>query len=109
MRSRLLEKHAIEPDPRYRICEKEAVIAASMFLGTAVVAMALVITLGLRQDLDWVWGLPSYLFWGVLCTQIGFLIALALILRFVYREIPLSPDGEVSDEPSNEPSNENAP
>ncbi len=72
-----------------------------MFLGTAVVAMAFVITLGLGrvpQDLDWVWGLPSYLFWGVLCTQIGFLIALALILRFVYRDIPLSPGDEPSDE-----------
>ena len=100
MRSRLLEKHAIEPDPRYRICEREAVIAAAMFLATAVVAMVFVITLGLGrapEDLDWVWGLPSYLFWGVLCTQVGFLVVLALILRFVYREIPLSPDGEPSD------------
>ena len=75
-------------------------IAAALFLATAVVAMVFVITLGLGrapEDLDWVWGLPSYLFWGVLCTQVGFLIVLALILRFVYREMPLSPDGEPSD------------
>ena len=101
MKSRLLEKHAIEPDPRFRSCAKEAVIAASMFLGTAIVAMAFIVSLGLGrapQDLDWVGGLPSYLFWGVLITQIGFLIALALILRFVYRDMPLSPDGELSDE-----------
>ncbi len=72
-----------------------------MFLGTAIVAMAFIVSLGLGrapQDLDWVGGLPSYLFWGVLITQIGFLIALALILRFVYRDMPLSPDGELSDE-----------
>ena len=101
MKSRLLEKHGLEPDPRYRICAKEAVIAASMFLTTAIVAMVFIVNLGLGrapQDFDWIWGLPSYLFWGVLVTQIGFLLSLALVLRFVYRDMPLGPDGESSDE-----------
>ena len=101
MTSRLLDEHEIEPDPRYRICVKEAVIAGSMFVGTAIVTVTVLLFLGLGrdpQDLDWIAGLPSYLFWGVLVTQAGVLTVLAVVLRFVYEDIPLSPDGEPPDE-----------
>ena len=70
-------------------------MAVVLFVGTAVVALVFLVSLGLGrapEEMDWTWGLPSYLFWGVLVTQVGYLVALAAILRFFYRDIPLSPE-----------------
>ena len=90
--SRLLEQLGITEDSRYATCFREAMTALTLFVVGAAASLIVIYlaTVGKTpQEYSTVLGLPAYLFWGIVVVDLVFLLAVMLIVRFVYRDMPL--------------------
>lgn len=92
--SRLSEEYGIEEDSRYAACEREAAFSFLIFLLAAAASIGSFygLTVGRVPDAyGAVFGLPSYLFWGIVATDLAFLVALLVGLRTIFRDVDLDP------------------
>jgi len=94
----LLREYGIKEDWRYPICLREAVICLSLYVLTAAVSIFLMYFTTPRppEEYTLTWGLPTFIFWGILVTQAASLVAIIILLRYVFQDIPLD-DLESSD------------
>jgi uncharacterized membrane protein YhdT len=79
-------------DPRFAICFREALFALALFVGTAAVSVIVIhaTTAGRSPEhYTFVLGLPSFIFWGIIAVYVVFIVALELMLRYVYTDMPL--------------------
>lgn len=98
--SKILKEYGIEEDPRYKQCFKEAMSALILYAVHMVWVLGSVYLLWYVGDSDGrVFGLPSYLFWGVLVGSIALIIAIWLMIKFIYKDMPLDAEssGETED------------
>jgi uncharacterized protein DUF997 len=92
--SKLLEDYKIREDSRYTSCFREAMISLGIFVAAAVfsITLTIVMTTGRGpQEYGRVLGLPAYVFWGIVATNLGSLLAVVLLVRFVYGNTSLDP------------------
>lgn len=83
---------AVDEDPRFAICFREALLALALFVGTAAVSVVVIYatTAGRTpQRYAFVLGLPSFIFWGIIVVYIAFIFVLELMLRYLYTDMPL--------------------
>ena len=94
----LLREYGIKGDWRFPICLKEAVICLSLYVLIAAVSIFIMYftTPGPTEECTLTWGLPTFMFWGILVTQVVSLVAILILLRYVFQDIPLD-DLESSD------------
>lgn len=91
---RLSDEYGIEVDSRFPFCAREALLSVALFVlgGVAAVGSIYALTAGRTpEEYGTVLGLPSYLFFGVVLVDLGFLLAAGLALRLVFRDLSLDP------------------
>jgi uncharacterized membrane protein YhdT len=88
----LIKKYDIKVDPRYRQCNKEALITFLVYVAFGIFNSIVIYVLGVRKspsEYGFVWGLPSWLFYGVIVVGALFFVAVLITVKFVYKELPL--------------------
>ena len=90
----MTEEYGIEEDSRYAGCEREAAFSFLIFVLAALASIGSFygLTVGRAPDAyGAVFGLPSYLFWGIIATDFAFLVALLAGLRTIFQDVDLDP------------------
>lgn len=90
----LTDEYGIEKDSRYATCVREAIVSGILFLGSAAATVGFVYFLTVGQEpaeYANVLGLPSYIFWGIVATPIGFLFSVWVCLRTIFQDTSLDP------------------
>lgn len=88
--SKLLSEYNIEEDPRNKQCFIEAMAALILYFVYMVVVFGTVYGLWyLGDQTSTVFGLPAYLFWGVLVPTIALIFAIWIMVKFIYRDLSL--------------------
>lgn len=103
--AKLTDEYGIEVDSRYDTCVKEALFSAAIFLLSAIAILGTVygLTAGRSpEEYGVVMGMPSYVFWGVIMTHVGFLLALLAGQRLIFRDLSLEPTDPAAG-PDNDP------
>jgi uncharacterized membrane protein YhdT len=90
-----------EEDPRYRIAVREMGIGVAYWLAfTAVVSLSAWLIGGNKEaeELTFILGFPDWFFWSCLVSCAAFSILPFVLVRYLFTDMPLSPDGRPSDE-----------
>lgn len=82
----------IEPDPRFRQTTKEFWITMGVYVGFAALMIANLLLLNGSKVL--VFGFPLWIFLEILII-IGFVAAVVILTTYVYKDMDITPEGEI--------------
>lgn len=91
-KSRKYDFRDIEPDPRFRQTTKEFWITMAVYIGFAALMIANLLLLNGSKVL--VLGFPLWIFLEILII-IGFVVAVIILATYVYKDMDITPEGEV--------------
>ena len=82
----------IEIDPRFRICEFEMKLTFAVWFAYAVVSISLSYWLGMGEPAaySYLWGVPTWLAWGVWVSTAVFFVIIVYICLFVFKNMDIS-------------------
>lgn len=84
-------------DPRYRVSNREALIAAGFFAAYTVVTIGTAFLLGGNKgvaDINLVFGFPDWLFWSTFVLGALFCVLPYFLIRHFFTDMPLDADSE---------------
>jgi uncharacterized membrane protein YhdT len=84
-------------DPRYRVSNREALIAAGFFLAYIVITIGTAWVIGGDQDIDeisFVFGFPDWLFWSTFVLGGVFCVVPYFLIKRFFTDMPLDADSE---------------
>ena len=85
-----------EMDERYAICTRELWLTLMVFILNVLVVFALAYGIGYGRspaELSFILGFPSWFFWGGLVATAIFSIVPAFLVRFGFKDIPITASG----------------
>jgi uncharacterized membrane protein YhdT len=90
-------------DPRYRVSNREAVIAAAFFAAYIVVTIGTAWLIGGNQginEIGFVLGFPDWLFWSTFVLGGLFCVVPYFLIKHFFTDMPLDADSEWMADPS---------
>jgi uncharacterized membrane protein YhdT len=90
-------------DPRYRVSDREALIAAAFFVAYIVVTIGTAWLLGGNQGIDeigFVLGFPDWLFWSTLVLGAVFCVVPYFLIKRFFTDMSLDADGDWTEQAS---------
>ncbi len=88
-------------DPRYRVSSREALVAAGFFASYIVVTIGTAWLIGGNRgidEIDFVFGFPSWLFWSTLVLGAVFCVVPYFLVKYFFSEMPLDADADWTDD-----------
>lgn len=85
-----------EMDERYAVCTRELWLSLAFFVVNVLVVFALAYGLGYQksvEQLSYVFGFPTWFFWGGIVATIISSVGAILLVRFGFKEIPITASG----------------
>jgi uncharacterized membrane protein YhdT len=99
--NRTLPDEGWTEDPRYRVSNREALIAAAFFVAYIVVTIGTAWLLGGNKGVDeigFVFGFPDWLFWSTFVLGAVFCAVPYFLIKRFFSDMPLDADSEWSDQ-----------
>lgn len=81
-----------EEDPRYKTAGREAIIALLYWVAHAGVITVIALSVGYNKtpnELDFIWGLPSWFFWSGIVATLVFCVAPYFIVKYLFTDMSL--------------------
>lgn len=90
-----------EEDPRYRVAVRELGIGLAYWVAfTAAVSLSAWLIGGNKEadELTFILGFPDWFFWSVLVSSVAFSVVPFFLVKYLFTDMPLSPEGRLPDE-----------
>lgn len=92
----MVKEEQFDVDPRYRQAAKEAWIGVGVFLLNIAwwAGFAYGLGMGPPEKYTYIFGFPAWFFWSVIGGFVVFSGVIWLVVRYLYRDMPLDADAD---------------